>query len=317
MVRIPQRRALIVCGLVALATFGAFACDDSEATPGTRLRSPAGADGAPPAPGADAGGGPHMPQEPSKGCNGGAARPATKGLSTGVKETVSGDERSYDLAVPPGYDPTRAYPIVFVFHGSGGRAEGARETFSFESFVGDEAIFVYPQGRGDWDLDTPAANNSDVVFFDQVLAKLEGDLCVDAARVFATGFSNGAYFANQLGCRRGGKLRAVASHGGGGPYEGDDGYDENGNLKCAGPSPAALVVHGVDDGVVSISEAQSSLKHWKWANGCGSGESARSPEPCVAFDGCSPAVVTCQIPGLGHGVWDKGGQVTWDFFAGF
>src|SRR5262249_32275710 len=155
-------------------------------------------------------------------------------------------------------DPTHAYPVVFVFHGSNGTSQSARATFGFENIAGDKAVFVYPQGEGDWDLDDPADQNRDVAFFDRLLESLESSLCIDSSRVFATATSNGAYQANHLGCRRGNKIRAIASHSGGGPYENDDGYDENGNLKCAGPPPAALIVHGAADDVVDVSEGEKS-----------------------------------------------------------
>jgi polyhydroxybutyrate depolymerase len=255
---------------------------------------------------------------PSKGCGGGAAQAVVTGLSTGLTLSVAGKDRSYDLSVPGGYDPMRAYRLVFVFHGGGGSAKGARTTFKLEGIAGDAAIFVYPQGLGDWDLDTPADANDDVAFFDAMLEELEGELCVDSARVFATGSSNGAYFANQLGCRRGARLRAIASHAGGGPYENDGRYDDDGHLICAGGTPpAALVVHGEADAVVAPSEGKGSVEHWRWANHCGDDTTPYSPAPCVAYGGCAAPVVWCRIPGLGHGVWEKGPQATWDFFASF
>ena len=40
----------------------------------------------------------------------------------------------------------------------------------------------------------------DVGFVTDILAEASGRLCVDPNRVFATGMSNGAYFAHRLGC---------------------------------------------------------------------------------------------------------------------
>ncbi|HVH44885.1 MAG TPA: hypothetical protein VM925_21175 [Labilithrix sp.] len=256
---------------------------------------------------------------PSKGCNGGAEKaPQPSGLSANMTLEVAGSMRSYDLEVPDGYDPKRAYPVVFVFHASGGTGGNIRTSFKFSDIASDKALFVYPSGRNkQWDLDSPAGDNQDIALFDALTDSLEATYCIDSARVFATGFSNGAYFANQLGCRRGDRLRAVASHGGGGPYGGDGAYDDDGNLKCVGPSPAALIVHGQSDMIVPVNNADASLKHWTWANDCSGETSEAEPDPCVSFDGCNKPVVSCRVTALGHSIWSEGTRTTWDFFASF
>jgi polyhydroxybutyrate depolymerase len=248
---------------------------------------------------------------PSNGCSKGAG-----GNKLGRSLDVHGQERSYDLLVPSSYDKARSYPLVFVFHGGGGTSADARHTLDFSKVAKNDAIFVYPTARdGNWDLDTPADHNADVAFFDALVALVEESHCVDRARVFATGYSNGGYFSNQLGCRRGDVLRGIAPHAGGGPFEGDDGYDDNGNLKCKGKAVAAMVFHGERDEEVSIDEGHRSLSHWKWANGCEDNSSGTSPDPCVSFAGCKNPVVFCGVPELGHDVWSEGTRSTWSFFS--
>jgi polyhydroxybutyrate depolymerase len=317
------RCLVLPLALVLGASLGVVACSSADDAGSTRLREgknkAKGADGADEeTPGTGPASTPGPGQAPSKGCNTGAPKAASSGLATNLTMTVRGNERTYDLTIPTTYDPTRPYPVVFVFHGSGGTGANVRGTFSFENIAGDAAVFVYPNGKDNqWDLDSPADENGDVAFFDQLVSNLEANLCVDASRVFATGYSNGAFFANQLGCHRGAKLRALASHGGGGPYGSDDRYDDEGHLVCNGKPPAVMFVHGEDDGVVSISDAQSGLAHWRWASSCDDGSSPRAPAPCVAFNGCSNAVVWCPLPGVGHELWGAGARATWDFFKGF
>src|SRR5204863_32102 len=105
--------------------------------------------------------------------------------------------------------------------------------------------------------------------------------------------SNGAYMANQLGCRRGDRIRAVASHSGGGPYETSGEYDEQGHLLCKGKPVGSLIIHGTSDGTVAPSEGHKSLEHWTFANHCGgaSAPSSNAPAGCVAFQGCANPVV--------------------------
>ncbi len=252
------------------------------------------------------------PPAPSSGCAKG-----TGGQRLGQTIDVWGERRSYDLLVPSSYDPARTYPLVFVFHGGGGSSEGARHQFDFSSVAGDDAIFVYPNGRhGSWDLESPADENADMAFFDDLVASIEASHCVDSGRVFATGYSNGAFFSNQLGCRRGGEsLRGIAPHAGGGPFGRDAEYGHDGHLQCEGSPVAAMIFHGQWDDIVWHDDGQRTTAHWTNANGCDGRSRAISPGPCVAFDGCENPVAWCSVPELGHDVWWEGVKATWDFFS--
>jgi polyhydroxybutyrate depolymerase len=239
------------------------------------------------------------------------------GAKTGVlsqRVPVFGKPRSYTLVVPPGYQPATSYPLVYVLHGHGGSGAQARRAIDLESAANGRAIFVYPDGHGGgWDLDSPASKNADVALFDATLAITQSNYCIDLHRVFVAGFSNGAYMANQLGCRRGDRIRAVASHAGGGPYETAGEYDDTGHLRCRGKPVASLVVHGAADGTVAPSEGQKSIDHWTHANHCG-GSSPTAPAGCVSYQSCTSPVTACKIPGLGHSLWAQAKNVTWSFF---
>lgn len=251
------------------------------------------------------------------------------GAPVGVLEEhvpVFGKERRYTVVVPKTYDPKQAYPLVYVLHGHGGSGAQARSALDLEGPANGRAIFVYPEGlRGGWDLDSPASKNPDVALFDATLAVTQSHYCVDLRRVFVAGFSNGAYMANQLGCRRGDRVRAVASHSGGGPYEapGAGEYDDQGQLACKGKPVASLVVHGAADTTVALGEGQKSLDHWTHANHCDSSAPTAAgllPAPawgssgCLAYRGCSNQVVTCKVQGLGHTVWPQAKGLIWTFF---
>ena len=249
---------------------------------------------------------------PSAGCGKPAAR---TGVLAGQKVRVGAADRSYILSVPETYDARVPYPVVFVLHGGGGNAQGARAQMDLERHAGGKAIFVYPEARdGNWDLDSEAARNPDVALFDALLFSLGNAACVDMKRVFLTGFSNGAYMANQLACRRGDRVRAVVTHAGGGPYENQGRYDDEGHLLCAGKAVAAMVVHGDRDGTVATTEGDASLAHWRFANRCNGGTGKAVPAPCQAALGCAQPVVSCRISGLGHSVWAEGKAATWAFF---
>jgi polyhydroxybutyrate depolymerase len=120
--------------------------------------------------------------------------------------------------------------------------------------------------------------------------------------------------ANQLACKRGERIRAVATHSGGGPYENAGTYDDTGHLQCPGKAVASLVVHGLSDSTVLPSEGQKSIEHWSFANRCSGGSSPSAPSACVSMNGCFQPVVACKVPGLGHAMWSEGKRLTWSFF---
>jgi polyhydroxybutyrate depolymerase len=241
---------------------------------------------------------------------------AAKAGAQGRKVAALGKPRAYTVVVPNDYHPKTPYPVVFALHGNGGNANGARVSLDLERHARGQAIFVYPEGTGGgWDLDNETGKNRDVALFDAILLGLHESLCVDERRIFVTGFSNGAYMANQLACRRGERIRAVATHAGGGPYENAGAtYDDHGHLVCPGKSVATLVVHGAADGTVAPSEGQKSVDHWSIANRCSGGSSPSGPPACVSMNGCVQPVVACKVPGLGHAIWSEGKRMTWSFF---
>jgi polyhydroxybutyrate depolymerase len=227
---------------------------------------------------------------------------------------VEGVERQYILALPVGYDSSKQYPLVFAWHGRGGDGALARLYFKVEEAAKGEAIFVYPYGlpladmqnQTGWDLN-PA--NEDFVFFDELLAGLNGELCIDQARVFSTGHSFGGYMSNQLGCFRGDVVRGIGLVAGGGPYGG----------ACSG-QVATWIAHGTGDQVVPYSEGTNSHEHWSAANGCSGPGDAVDPAPCVADADCDAEhpVVWCshsEADFNGHGWPNWVGAGIWAFFA--
>ncbi len=265
-----------------------------------------------------------FPASASDAPNRGSASPGAPGcgktpakLGASVQHVSAlGRDRAYTLVVPEGYAPAAPYPLVVVLHGGGGSGIAARTQTDLEKVAAGQAVFAYPEGvGGNWDLDAPASSNGDVALFDAILLAAHNALCIDPRRVFVTGFSNGAYMANQLGCKRGERIRGVVTHAGGGPYEASGGsYDGSGHLVCPGKAVASLVVHGSNDGTVPPAEGQKSIEHWSYANRCGPGTASTLTPPCVALQGCFQPVDVCRIPGLGHGLWSQAGKVTWAFF---
>jgi polyhydroxybutyrate depolymerase len=316
-------RSFVLCAAVALGgalAVSASACSSDGASsggPGQVGSDGGGGDGG----GTTSEGGETVdrsskePPDPTPGCGGANV---AKGLQSGQAITVGSESRTYELFVPNAYDGKKTYPLVFVFHGDGGTGAGIRNSFKLEAASSEGAIFVYPNGVGKtWRFDDAAGLAKDVPFIDDVAVALGSKLCVDKKRTFAVGFSRGAYFANMLGCFSTSALRGVIAHGGGGPFgvNGSGTTFPGGQLMCPQPPTAALQVIGQSDGL--LGEAKKARDHWQRVNNCQGTTAAHDPSPCVSYDGCDAErpEIYCEVPGLGHAIWDKGAQVTWDFIA--
>ncbi|AKU99243.1 putative secreted protein [Labilithrix luteola] len=245
---------------------------------------------------------------------------AGESLAPGVSAktiSVGGSNRTYQLYVPSTFDGKKTYPLIFAFHGDGGDGTGLRKSFKIEAETKEGAIIVYPDGLNKtWDCDTTAGLARDTAFIDAVVAELTKNACADAARVYATGFSRGAYFVNQMVCRSKSTWRAIATHSGGGPWgiEGTE-YDAQGQLKCNAKQLAALQVQGLADTTVPPSEGQKARDFWRAADGCQSATEAYDPSPCQQYKGCAKPEVYCAIPGMQHTIWASAAPVTWNFFT--
>jgi polyhydroxybutyrate depolymerase len=121
------------------------------------------------------------------------------------------------------YEPTTApdnCPLVFVFHGYSGSAEGMIQWSGFNDLADEFGFAVcYPQGTEDsfgeqyWNVGydfQPNAFVDDVAFISGLRQDLVDTYGLDAARVFGTGFSNGADFCYLLACEASTEFRAVA-----------------------------------------------------------------------------------------------------------
>ena len=130
--------------------------------------------------------------------------------------TSSGVERKYSIHLPSNYSSTHQYPLIIGYHGSDsvGFFFEADTLLSTSKYTPDK-IMVYPDGLNEsW----AGANYSttpveqDLQFTWDLLAEIRGEYCVDSARVYATGISNGGGFVGTLACNDtvGGEFAAFA-----------------------------------------------------------------------------------------------------------
>lgn len=181
---------------------------------------------------------------------------------------------------------------------------------------------IYPNGiDGSWagpsyHSNTSSTISEDIQFVSDLLVDVKGKFCVDEARVFGVGMSNGGGFVGTLACDPVGStlFNALAVHSGA-FYTDVDGP----NNGCA-PDPSALPIpmleiHGAADSTVKYEGGQgdggkqppisSWLEWWAQRNQCASPKSETIEDGKVqrltwACGGKEEIIEHLKIEGLGH-----------------
>ena len=264
---------------------------------------------------------------PAKALGGGCGTPHDAGdLVTSVP--TGGDERSYRVHVPIGYNATEPAPLVVNYHGSSKTAL-EQETYSGLAPLSDREgfILVTPEGSGfpqEWQVVGfyDDAGLDDVLATRDIVAAAKADFCVDPLRVYATGLSNGAEMASQVGCYLPDVFAAVAPVAGV-VFQG-----------CDGRAMPVIAFHGTEDYNVPFETARPAMAEWASHNGCSTEQTITRVTEHVSresYQDCNGAdVVLYVIDGGGHtwpGAEDFAGgagpttheinanELIWQFFA--
>ena len=139
------------------------------------------------------------------------ARPASGEVMTWK---IDNDTREAIVYAPSASQSGGKMPLVLSFHGRGDDMQNFQHTDFHVAWP--DAIVVYFQGletRGGlagWQVERGESNDRDLKLVDAALASLRGKYNIDADRVYATGFSNGAMFTYLLWAERPGVFAAYA-----------------------------------------------------------------------------------------------------------
>jgi len=246
---------------------------------------------------------------PSAGCN----KAATETPAQFVKHTLmsSNTSRDFYTYLPTGYDPKKPYKTIFEFHGCGGSGN-PMANIPIQNESKQDAIIIAPQSKGSC-YENQIRNSPDVTFFDDTLKYAEANYCVDQSRVFAIGYSAGAWMAIILGCDRSDVIRAHAQVSGGLPMFIRPGVDCKGNV-------AALFVHDTTDPQNTINGGYAARDRVLRMDRCGTTTMPWDTAPCKAYQECKPGypVVWCETNGKGHDRQDTlAPAAIWKFFSQF
>ena len=227
--------------------------------------------------------------------------------------------RTFIVHVPPGFDGKSKVPVVFMLHGAGGSGEGAISETGWDAKSDREGfIAVFPDGtpphpmlparflmnprlwndgsgRGAIGVD----NVDDLGFISAMIDFLEARYAADPARIYCTGFSNGASMTFSVGLNLANRIAAIA------PVAGHLWQREKSLIY---PVPLLYIV-GTDDPLNPLGGGKVNLPWETIENRPPVEDSLKEWERML---GCGPEVQTARSKGVLEVTYDqcvKGGEV--------
>lgn len=259
---------------------------------------------------------------------------------------AAGQDRAYDVHLPPSYDGSSEMPVVLVFHGFRQTTEGARVLTGMDEVAdAHDFIVVYPAAfLRVWEVENINLHQADDLdFVVALIDQLDEELAIDRSRIYATGFSNGAMMSYRLACWMPDTIAAFAPVGGALPLTLAP--------ECEPAEPVSImVVNGTDDPSVGyegtidwLESIPNTVEFWVQHNACSAepevealpdrGDGQRTLVRRHTYAGCEPGgdVVLYEIEGGGH-QWPGGAtidtarygeissdldtsEVIWEFFS--
>jgi poly(3-hydroxybutyrate) depolymerase len=215
--------------------------------------------------------------------------------------------RKFCTTMPTDYDSTKPYPVVFYGPGCGATAcegssfSGKSDVFVVQAIAGADATggVQVPKSSAPGCFQAGkegTADSPEGPYFDQVMAMVEANYCVDRGKIYAAGTSSGAWLSNYLACARGNRVRGTAADSGGLQF--DHGTCTGGAAVMNLPGDAGS---SHDQAGHEIGAAQARDMYIE-LNGCN-----KTPTPmsfgkannCDFYGGCANPVVWCNVGG-GH-----------------
>ncbi len=235
---------------------------------------------------------------------------------------TGGQSAMYNVNLPADYDASKPMPLGFGFHGFGNGACGPMQG-ECRGFAMLPAVTVYMKSISDgWEQ--AAVLEQNITYFQDVLAVMKNEYCIDESRIFVAGVSSGGQFIEHLTCRFGDTLwqtTAVSAS-----------VVNAANNNCKG-TPPALIIHGVTDQAGNYGQGVAEM--FAKRNGCSASvpaglakaktdmqaafEAKQAEHVCLDWDACTKSPVqfciSSQITydGLTHGWPQVGGTLIGDF----
>lgn len=230
---------------------------------------------------------------------GAGQRDGAAGRTDGLR-TAGG--ATFNVRAPGNYDPQRGHPLLVVYAPAGTdaptseRVAAVTRTATSSGFVVAYAAHVSLGPRGAAELG-------------RIPEAVAARWCIDPARIFLTGHSDGGTVAHIVAVARDSRMHVAGiAPSAAGVVSGDlQSYG------CRSPIPV-MIMHSREDEVFPGFGAQAA-RWWAGCNACSDGAPAIRVDGCMEYRGCSAPVVFCESTGP-HWKWPARGEDIVRFFSG-
>jgi polyhydroxybutyrate depolymerase len=237
--------------------------------------------------------------------DGGSDACAGKTGAAGSREITinsGGLERSFLLDVPESALGGEPVPLLLVFHGVLSNGAEIEAVTGFPAKAAQDG-FITAAGNGvgqSWNAGVccqPAQgeNVDDVGFARDMVAAIESEYCIDTARVYATGFSNGSAMVFRLACEAADLFAAFAPVGG-----------SLALFPCEPSVPRPTqIINNIPDPVVPFALGEFSFGELLRLNACSAERTREQLAPtasCEIAPECADGATTelCAVENVGH-----------------
>jgi len=220
---------------------------------------------------------------------------------------IDGVEREAIVYAPTAKTASGKAPLVLAFHGHGDSADNFQGVDLQQHWT--QAIVVYAQGLpstrdglAGWQVESGKDGDRDLKFVDQMLTTLRQKFSVDNARIYSTGFSNGANFTYLLWAVRPQVFAAFA------PVAARIAP----SVHLTVPKPL-LHMGGMEDRQIAFADQKEAIEAARRANGA-TGKGEPCGQYCTRYESKDGAPVMTIIHSGGHVYPLEVPQYTVDFF---
>lgn len=233
------------------------------------------------------------------------------GYQTGFGVDADGRSRSYDLFIPTNYSGTEDVALVVNFHGLTGNPQQQANLSGFNDVAEERGMVVaYPAGidnsfnSGLCCGGAYSQGVNDVAFARALVDQVATLLCIDRARVYVMGMSNGGHMAHLLACQAADVFAASASV---------TGVLNLAPFDCTPSRPISMMdFHGTSDSIVpyggtglGFPAVPQMMSDWAGRNNCGDVPNVSFEQGdmrCETWPACEDdvEVTLCTVTGGGH-----------------
>ena len=260
------------------------------------------------------------------------SQPLPKAGDSTVTLQSGGRSRTYVLHVPSGLSVGMALPVVIDLHGAGGNGKQQQGMSGFNSLADKEKFLaIFPDGvDGYWNVDDTCCGTAgkqkidDVGFLKAIISGLSSQTCIDAKRIYVSGFSNGGGLAHRIGCDAADVIAAIAPTA-----------TDLRTQPCKSARPISMMevkgmadslepydggVVGPEGGQYTDVGAKASQKLWADIDKC-TGTTTTNDNYCESYTQCADGVEVdlCSLPNTDHSTYSNSlgfnvASVAWSMF---